>query len=138
MVSGESLTWRLRAPQDPGVDAVEFALGRDAAVLCGPHPFDFTKTRLANGDLLLALSPDGHGESKEEIAEAHILGSYVAQIVAPLIASDIDADATEQKQARIERALGRTLFSDVARMVDVATRSARPEATAGRSGRGNQ
>jgi hypothetical protein len=123
MASHESLKWRLRAPPHPDVDAVEFALGCDAAaVLYGPHPFDFTKTRLANGDLRLALSPDGHGDAGEGIAPTHILGSLVAEVDVPEADCEHDPNAFSQRTAKPVLALGRALFNDVARMVDVFTR----------------
>ena len=125
MVSGKSLTWRLRTPQDPDVDAVQFALERDAAaVLYGPHPFDFTKTLLANGDLRLALSPDGHGDAGEEVALTHILGGLVSHVDVPAVGGEQGASAASQPATKAVIALGRALFDDVARMVDVAERSA--------------
>ena len=122
MVSDESLKWRLRAPPNPNVDAVEFALGCDAvALLYGTHPFDFTKTVLANGDLRLTLSPDGHGDAAEGTATTHTLGSLVSVDV-PASDCEHDPNAFSQKVAKPVLALGRALFSDVARMVDAATR----------------
>ena len=123
MASGESLKWRLRAPPSPNVEVVEFALGCDAvAVLYGPHPFDFTKPLLANGDLRLALSPDGQGDAGEGIAPTHILGSLVSVVDVPAVDCEHDPNAFSQKVAKPVLALGRALFDDVARMVDVAIR----------------
>lgn len=125
MLSRESLKWRLRAPLPSNVDAVEFALGCNAVgVLYGPHPFDFTKTHLANGDLRLSLSPDGHGDVEEGIATIHVLGGLVSEVDVPAFDCEHDPSAFSQKVPKAVLALGRALFDDVARMVDIATRTA--------------
>ena len=121
MVPEEVLEWRLSTPQGPDVDIVGFALGCDAAaVLYGPHRFDFAKTRLPDGDLLLTLTPtscDADGQP----CRAHVLGDRMAEVRVPVLVGDQRPDARKRSEALLVQSLGRGLFRDVAHMVDGCT-----------------
>jgi hypothetical protein len=121
MVPEEVLEWRLSTPQGPDVDIVGSALGcAAAAVRYGPHRFDFAKTRLPDGDLLLTLTPT-MGDTDAPPGRAHILGDCVAEVRVPVLVGDQRPDARKRSEALLVQSLGRGLFRDVAHMVDGCT-----------------
>ena len=121
MVPDEVLEWCLATPQSPDLDVVGSALGCDGAVVrYGPHRFDFAKTRLPSGDLLLTLTP-ARSDTDAPHRGAHILGDCVAEVRIPVLVGDQRPDARKRSEALLVRSLGRGLFRDVAHMVDACT-----------------
>jgi hypothetical protein len=107
------VTWCATTPRVPDGDAVEAALAQDASALsCGAYSFAFSKTRTNGGGLLLTLRPS-------DAAVADVLDGCPADQLIPAAEAELGAVGLKDLEARLVRVLGRVLFDDVARMIDV-------------------
>jgi anti-anti-sigma factor len=117
MKSGIPVSWRLKAPHPTVGDDVEAALALDSATLsCGPCSFDFAKERSESGELTLTLTRNGDVDSSEDPV---VLRPRRHEQVVPRVPTHLQAASRRELESRYALAFGRTLFDDVARLVEL-------------------
>ncbi len=117
--------WRLvdASAQDvTGADAVDAALSREQATLWyGSRCFEFTSVVDDGGDCLLRLDEVGRRAETSSGSTVLLLvenGHHEEQRVAPRQGS-IDEEAPRGVDGRVVRAIGESLFSEVARVMGI-------------------
>ena len=117
------LGWRLVSPRSLVPDAVGAALACDAATLsCGPHTFDFTKTRVLLDDVQLRLShrTDCACERNARVRLPRSTEGRAVERLIPAVTGDLsDATRSSIEEERLS-AGGRALFAHVAHLIVLA------------------
>ncbi len=112
-MTSDPLAWRLMEPVSADGDAVEVALGLEAARLrFGPVDFDFEKAYDPSRGVVLTLRRDGAAHAVEPFD----LLDHNEQVV-PKVLEDVPVVERESLEARYLRLLGKILFDDVANLV---------------------
>jgi hypothetical protein len=117
------LGWRLLSPRGVWLDPVGSALARDAAVLgCGPHAFDFTKTRAVLNDVQLRLShrADCACERSTRFRLPRGLETSAVERLIPAVTGDLEPAIRASIEEERLSAGGRALFAHVAHLIALA------------------
>ncbi len=125
MASSVAQGWRLADPTEGDVDAVEAALGSEAATLTYEnHTFEFRRLLAANGEPLLRLShrADSRCMDGERGCAFTWLNGLTCESPVPCVKNARDPETCATVNAKLLRAVGRALFADVARLIAVAER----------------
>ena len=112
-MTSSPLIWRLTAPPTSEGDAVETALGLEAAKLrYGPFEFDFAKTSSPSDEVILTLRREG----TLHVAGPMSLLEHNEQAI-PEAPQRLPAEERKSLEASYLDVLGGALFDDVAHLV---------------------
>jgi hypothetical protein len=123
MASSAAEGWRLAGPTEDDVDAVEAALGSEAATLTyGHHSFEFAKLPAADGGVVLRLShrADSRCMDGERGCAFTWLNGLTCESPVPCVKNARDPETCATVNEKLLHAVGRAFFADVARLIEVA------------------
>lgn len=117
---GAGCGWTLIS-QSATSDAVETALTcHSQSVRYGLRCFEFTKTRVASGDIILRLTESGRlpEEGQERVSAAPASAGLQVEQRVSAVSRYLDEATRSRIEAKVLRAIGRALFRHVACLVD--------------------